>query len=182
MSPYAMTAATRKILAAVVGAVLLLPAVGAGAAGYGGQEHVKLLDGPTLEITATLDPGEPTSTLYAYNISYFTRDSQTWASFVVDNGSVLPGQRALLKLQVLRDQEVRLRNGGREHRPTVELRYCLGSRSYQSRVSLLPRSGYTPSLVLGQNALTGLGSIDPTRKFTVEPTCPKPAAAAPDQP
>jgi hypothetical protein len=145
---------------------------------YGTQEHVGIIEAG-IDIPAILDPNAPTSLLYAYGISFFTgSDGNTWADFVVDSGSVLPGQRAHLKAPVLKDLKLHVKNGARAHRPMVDFSYCLGNRMLHSQVELIPRTGYTPSLLLGADSLKDIGQVQPGRQFTVEPSCPKPGAGA----
>lgn len=145
----------------------------AGAASYGGQEHVRLIDGDRLEIVAQLDARAPRSLLYAYDIHYANgSDGKPVASFTVDAGSVLPGDRATITRPVLHDMKLNLKNGARAHRPMVNLRYCLGDRVLSTDVELIPRTGYLPSLLLGADALAEVGSVDPQKKFTVDSECP----------
>lgn len=143
----------------------------------GRLERVEIEDRTPIVVTAQLDSQLKRTTLYALDIKYFNRDSQTWARFTVDNGDVLPGQRVTLARRVLRDRKIRLSNGGIEHRPQVALALCLGHRRLQAEVELRERQGYTPPLVLGVAELARLPHVNPAREYTVDPACAPPATA-----
>jgi hypothetical protein len=161
-----------------IGALVLglLPSwAGAAQTPLGRLERVRLED-PPIVVTAQLDAGFERTTLYALDIKYFDRDGQTWVRFTVDNGDVLPGQRASFARRVLRDQQIRLRNGGIEHRPQVALALCLGQRRLQADVELRQRQGYAAPLVLGRAELAQLPPVDPARQYTLDPDCAAPDA------
>ncbi|MDI3260894.1 MAG: RimK/LysX family protein [Sinobacteraceae bacterium] len=153
-------------------------AFAAAPAPLGRLERVEIEDATPIVVTAQLDGRLERTTLYALDIKYFSRDGQTWVRFTVDNGDVLPGQRVTLSRRVLRDQQIRLRNGGIEHRPLVALDLCLGQRRLPAEVDLRERQGYTPPLVLGPAELARLPGVDPARQYTSDPACAPPTAAA----
>ncbi|MBX6420614.1 MAG: ATP-dependent zinc protease [Nevskia sp.] len=153
-------------------------AFAAAPAPLGRLERVEIEDATPIVVTAQLDGRLERTTLYALDIKYFTRDGQTWVRFTVDNGDVLPGQRVSLSRRVLRDQEIRLRNGGIEHRPLVALDLCLGQRRLHTEVDLRKRQGFTPPLVLGPSELAKLPRIDPARQYTSDPACAPPTTDA----
>lgn len=160
-----MTGARRLLLAA-------LATVGvAQAETYGRLEHVRVVGDFSLEVTARLDPSAAGSSLQAVDVKYFQREGATWVRFTIDNGSVLPGSRITLEKRVLRDERVRQKGGGVEHRPQIELPLCIGDRRLELRLALLERSSYTAPLLIGGSDLAPLGSVDAGRQFMHEPSC-----------
>lgn len=141
---------------------------------YGKLEHVRVGDKPAVEVTAKFDTGADRSSLHAVDVKYFQRDGGTWVRFIVDNGSVLPGNRVTLERPVLKDVKIKQKGGGVEHRPLIELDLCIGERSIKSTLNLSDRTGYTAPLLIGTEDLAILGAVDVTRQFTHEPSC-KPA-------
>jgi hypothetical protein len=144
---------------------------------YGGQEHVRIGDSPAIQITADLDSAARQSLVYATGISYFTKEGDLWVSFVLDNGSVLPGSRTTLKRKVLKDQHVRERGGGVGHEPLVAIDVCIGSVTLPIQVVVKRRSGYLSPLRLGRQDIERLGGVDPSLKFTAPPECASPSPA-----
>jgi hypothetical protein len=145
---------------------------------YGAQEHVRIGDSPAIQITADLDAAARQSLVYATGISYFMKEGDLWVSFVLDNGSVLPGNRTMLKRKVLKDQHVRERGGGVGHVPLVAIDICIGTVTLPIQVAVKPRSGYVSPLRLSRQDIDRLGGVDPSLKFTGPPECAAPAAAA----
>ena len=152
---------------------------------YGRSERVRIGDSPAIQIVARLDDAVKTSSLYASSTSYFTKDGDLWVSFVIDNGSVLPGNRTAIQRKVLKDQRVRARGGGIGHQPLVAVDICVGNTTLPLYVTLLPRSGYTAPLRIGHDDIARIGGVDPTREFTTEPGCvapePDKQATAPER-
>lgn len=157
-----------RMLAVVVSIVAALPAA---ADTYGQLEHVKVMSTTPIEITAKLDPGADHSSLRTDDLKYFQRDGDTWARFVIDNGSVLRGNRVTLERRIIKDVKVPQRGGGVEHQPLVALELCIGNRSFTSTLNVSDRRGYTAPLVLGAGDLSQIGAVDDTRQFTQEPAC-----------
>lgn len=138
---------------------------------YGRLEHVRVVADFTIEVTARLEPSAPGSTLQAVDVKYFQREGGTWVRFTIDNGSVLPGSRITLEKRVLRDERVRQKGGGVEHRPQIELPLCIGDRRLDVRLALLERSSYTAPLLIGASEIAQLGAVDAGRQFMHEPSC-----------
>jgi len=138
---------------------------------YGRQEHVRVVGPTPVEVIAALEPGAEYSILNAVGIKYYQHESATWVRFTVDNGSVLPGNRAVLERPVLKDYKVHQRDGGYEHQPEVSIELCLGVQNFTTAVRLVERQGYTAPLLLAQPDLAHLGSVDKQRQFTQEPRC-----------
>lgn len=159
-------------------AAMLLSVAAAQADTYGRQERVRVMSAPPIEVVAKLDTGADRSALNAVDVKYFLRDGDTWARFVIDNGSVLPGNRVTVERLVLKDVKVRQRGGGIEHRPVVALEFCVGDRLLKSELNLSDRTGYTAPLLIGRSDLEKLGSVDVSREFTHDAMC-KPADAVP---
>jgi hypothetical protein len=138
---------------------------------YGKQERVRMMSTPPIEVVAQLDSGAERSSLHAIDVKYFINDGDTWARFIIDSGSVLPGNRVQVQRPVIRDAKTAQSGGGLEHHPVVEMDICVGNRLLKAELNLSDRNSYTAPLVIGKTELAKLGSVDPSRKFTHNATC-----------
>lgn len=149
----------------------------------GHAEKVAVFDGnKSVEVIGNLEAKEARSTLYVADMKYFIREGDQWVNFIVDNGHVLSHERLTLERKVLRDEHVKERGGGFQHRPWVEVTLCVGKHSLPVQVALADRSTYTAQLKLGAADIDKIGRVDPTLQYTAQPDCaaptPPPSAAA----
>lgn len=144
---------------------------------FGRLEHVRVYSAySTVDLIAKLDTGAERSALGVDDLKYFLREGETWVRFTLDNGSVLPGNRMTLERPVIEDVRIKLKGGGREHRPLVELTLCIADQQFKTEVSLSDRTDYTAPMQIGLPELRKLGSVDVAHQFTHEPSCAPPAA------
>jgi hypothetical protein len=142
----------------------------------GHAEKVAVMDGAkSLEIVGNLDGKEANSTLYVADMKYFVHDGDMWVSFTVDNGHVTSHEHLALQRQVMRDEHLKERGGGIQHRPWINLDLCIGKHSLPVLIALADRNAYTAQLKLGATDIDKIGRVDPALQFTVQPDCPPPA-------
>lgn len=147
---------------------------------YGRIEHARVDNsGTPIEIDAQMDAAGPNTVLHALNIKYASGEGGMYVHFTLDNGHVMPGKEVNLVLPVLKDQHIRDRNGGTEHHPLVQMQFCIGDRAFGTDVVLEPITTFTPPLELSKADAAQFGTLEPTKKFTGDPSCapPKPPAA-----
>lgn len=169
-----------KISAILVLLLWASASTAANATRFGLREHVRILGNHPIEVTAVLDAKATHAVLKVESLKYVLHGNGTWVRFVVDSGNVITLQQARLDKPILRDHEVRMRDGGVRHEPVVALDICIGSQHLTVPFVLRIRQHYTPPMVLGAAQIARLGTIDPKAKFLHEPYCPTkiPAQAA----
>ena len=61
--------------------------------------------------------------------------------------------------------------GINQTRPVVALEICVGGHRMETEVSLIDRSEFNYSLLLGRSALSGFALVDPGNVFLGQPGC-----------
>lgn len=149
---------------------------------YGQVEHAQVRVSPAIEIQAQLTGGGDVTTLAVNDIKYASGEGGVFVHFTIDNGYVMTGRTVSVALPVLKDQHLKDRNGGVEHRPIVSMSFCIGDHAFTTTVVLINRENFTPPLLLGKADAAQFGAIDPLKKNTGDPNCapatPPPAATA----
>lgn len=119
-----------------------------------------------------MDTGALTSSMQAEHVERFERDGEEWVRFTIE----VEGQRR--EEEVEREFERPLyRNviiigaGGRERRPVVLLKLCIGGTVYEQQFSLEDRDNMTYPVLIGRRTIQRLGLVDVTRTFLHEPCC-----------
>jgi hypothetical protein len=154
--------------------------------GYGRIEWASVQGAPPIEIQAQLDGTADYTVLSAQDIKYASGEGGMYVHFTIDDGEVMPGNEISLSLPIIKDQHQRDRNGAVDHRPVVSMGFCIGDRAFTTSVTLVPRTSYTPPLVLSKTDAAQITPMDPQKKLTRHPECkePEPNAqpAAPAEP
>jgi hypothetical protein len=138
---------------------------------YGRIERAFVQTGPGIEIPAQLDGGGDISVLKVHDIKYAHGEGGMFVHFTIDNGRVVSGRTVNDDLPVLQDQHKRERLGGVEHRPVVQMAFCIGDRAFTTSVALENRDDYNPPLLLSKADAAQFGAIDAQKKNTIDPTC-----------
>jgi len=141
---------------------------------YGHLERAVVVGSPSIEIEAQLSGGGDTTVLLVNDIKYASGEGGMMVHFTIDNGEVMPGRTLNLALPVLQDQHVRDRDGSVVHHPIVAMNFCIGTHAFGSNVTLEPRTGYTPPLVLSKADAAQFGPTDPLKKNTGDANCAAP--------
>ena len=127
--------------------------------------------GPNIEVPAQLDGGSDITVLKVSDINYAHGEGGMFVQFTVDNGRVVSGRTVKEDLPVLQDQHKRERTGGVEHRPIVQMGFCIGDHAFTTTVALENREDYNPPLLLSKADAAQFGAVDPQKKNTGDPTC-----------
>jgi hypothetical protein len=133
----------------------------------GWVENVKVYPGGVM-IKAKIDSGAKTSSLDCECITPFKRDGKDWLSFAVKNHK---GEIVRLEKPVTRVAHIKRHFGKEQVRYVVKLGICLGSVYREAEVTLVDRTGFNYSLLVGRNFLKGEFLIDPSATFVNKPDC-----------
>lgn len=172
-----------RILSQLAVLVLLVPNTNAEVAArdliiLGWAEPVYLPD-PGFGLEAKLDSGAETSSLDARIIKKFRQQGKRWVRFGVSDPD--SGEEFVLVRERIRTIGVVQHDGGNQVRPTVMMQVCIADRLLDIEVSLVDRSEFSYSLLLGRRALASFALIDPGNTFLTDPQC-KMTAPDPDKP
>jgi hypothetical protein len=144
----------------------------------GWAEPVYLPD-PGFGLQAKLDSGAETSSLDARIIKKFRQHGKRWVRFGLSDPD--SGEESVLVRERIRTIGVVQHDGSNQVRPTVMMQVCIADRLLDVEVSLVDRSEFSYSLLLGRRALASFALIDPGNTFLTDPQC-KITAPDPDQP
>lgn len=133
----------------------------------GWAERARIFPG-NLAVQAKLDTGANTSSLNAPDYKVFERDGKTWVRFTVLNRA---GAHREYELEVVRMSKVKNLRGPISVRPVIHLEVCVGTIRKVAELNLSRRKNFIYKLLLGRRFLSGIITVDPSRKFTTEPDC-----------
>jgi hypothetical protein len=133
----------------------------------GWVENVRVYPGG-ITVKAKLDTGAKTSSLDCECITPFKRDGKDWLSFSIKNHQ---GNIVRLEKPVTRIARIKRHFGKEQKRYVVKLGICLGSVYREAEVTLVDRSGFNYSLLVGRNFLKDDFLIDPSTSFLNQPEC-----------
>tara|TARA_A100001391_G_scaffold44533_1_gene25975 strand:+ start:3868 stop:4434 length:567 start_codon:yes stop_codon:yes gene_type:complete len=125
-----------------------------------------------VEMKAKLDSGALTSSMQATDIENFTKDGEDWVRFTVDVEDADSGKKVERRYEkpLFRDLTVR-GAGGKDERPVVLMKICMGDTVYEEQFSLRDRSEMLYPVLLGRRTIQHLGLLDVTSTFQNPPTC-----------
>lgn len=170
----------------------LMPAVVAGAmaaAAYAGDAPVNEVFGWVqkaaiepwgVEIKAKLDTGALTSSIHATDVERYERNGDEWVRYVVEVEDENRDETVSRRYEkpVFRNVVVR-GAGGKERRPVVLMRICMGGKIYEEQFSLRDRDNMLYPMLIGRRTIQHLGLVDVTRTFTHRPACDEEAPVFP---
>lgn len=125
-----------------------------------------------IEVKTKLDSGALTSSMHAEDIERFKRDDEEWVRFTIDLEDEDSGEKITERIErpLLRDLAVR-GAGGKDVRPVVLMKICMGETIYEEQFSLRDRAGMLYPVLLGRRTIQHLGEVDVTRTFLQDPAC-----------
>ena len=119
-----------------------------------------------------LDTGALTSSMHAEDIEYFERDGDEWVRFDLDLEDIERDKLVKSRIERKLHRELTVRGaGGKEDRPVVLMKVCIGERLLEEQFSLRDRDEMHYPVLLGRRTLEKLGPVDSARTFTIEPSC-----------
>ncbi len=122
-----------------------------------------------IKLRAKLDTGAKTSSLHALDIHHFKQDGVPWVRFHTeakkDNDRI-----ENIELPVKREVKIKSHHNGFSIRPVVELEFCLNGQHYKSEFSLVDRSNFNYSVLLGRRVLKQGILVDASSTFLLSTT------------
>ena len=113
-------------------------------------------------IKARVDSGAKTSSIHAFNIQSFRRDSETWVSFEVH--PLQNNRRTVVRceLKVVDKRVVKSSSGTTETRYVVNTTMKLGENKWNIELTLSNRDSMGFRMLLGREAMNGRLIVDPS--------------------
>lgn len=140
----------------------------------GWLERVRILPADIL-VRAKLDTGAKTSSVHAEDIERFEREGGKWVRYTLVLKETrtkvhrVPGESPIVRRVYIKEHESRP-----DHRPVIELDFCLDGERHRAQFSLVDRSVFLYSVLLGRDFLAGSYVVDPDATFlTGEPCDPE---------
>lgn len=134
-------------------------------------ERVRIYPGEMV-LEAKMDTGADNSSLNTKAIKRFKRNGQRWVAFEVVNKD---GQSVTLERELVRVAKIKRPGEESQKRPVVMLGICLGDLYREVQVTLVDRSRFRYAMIVGRSFLAGAALVDPSKKFTVDPSCKSPS-------
>ncbi len=148
-----------------------LPSLAADGTPLGWVERGKVLP-EEVTVKFKLDTGALTSSMHAEDIEYFERDGDEWVRFDLDLEDIERDKLVKSRIERKLHRELTVRGaGGKEDRPVVLMKVCIGDRLLEEQFSLRDRNEMHYPVLLGRRTLEKLGPVDSARTFTTEPSC-----------
>ncbi|HCG39696.1 MAG TPA: ATP-dependent zinc protease [Pseudomonas sp.] len=148
-----------------------LPSLAADGTPLGWVERGKVLP-EEVTVKFKLDTGALTSSMHAEDIEYFERDGDEWVRFDLDLKDIERDKLVKSRIERKLHRELTVRGaGGKEDRPVVLMKVCIGDRLLEEQFSLRDRDEMHYPVLLGRRTLEKLGPVDSARTFTIEPSC-----------
>lgn len=167
----------KRIKAALLPAFASLGLASFGAQADGAPHALGWIEKTTIEpwgteVKAKLDTGALTSSMHAENIEQYENDGETWVRFTVEVEDEASGDVVEQRFErpLYRDLTVR-GAGGKEDRPVVLMKLCIGQTIYEEQFSLEDRDDMLYPVLLGRRTIQDLGPVDVTETFTRDPEC-----------
>lgn len=137
----------------------------------GWVERIMMLPGEEVAL-AKLDTGAKTSSIHAEDIERFEQQGEAWVRYtlVLKESKTrvhrLPRESRVVRKVYIKDHEKRP-----DARPVVELEFCMDGRRHRARFSLVDRSAFLYSVLLGREFLAGAFVVDPDATFLIGSSC-----------
>ncbi len=123
-------------------------------------------------VKAKLDSGALTSSLDAREIETFEREGEEWVRFRLKLEDVESEKVFSERLELPLYRDLRVRGaGGRDARPVVLMKVCMGDTVYEEQFSLRDRGEMLYPLLLGRRTISHLGLLDVRETFLQAPAC-----------
>ena len=119
-------------------------------------------------IKAKIDTGADSSSLDCECITPYERDGEQWVRFSVTD---INDQTVSFEKKVVRTTRVKRHFGEVQKRMVVRMGICIGDQYGETDVSLVDRSGFNYSMLIGRKYLKNKFIVDPDETFLSHPKC-----------
>ena len=129
----------------------------------GWREWISLPDLDVDKISAKVDTGANTSSLYATHIKVIECDGKEFAKFRVTYGK--PGDRrfSTTMAPLVGFRKVRSSSGETEERPVIKTSICIMDQCWKSEITLTSRQSMQYPMLLGRACLRKRFIVDPSK-------------------
>jgi hypothetical protein len=119
-------------------------------------------------IKAKIDTGADSSSLHCECITPYERDGEQWVKFTITD---IDDQSVSYEKKIVRRTKVKRHFGEVQERIVVRMGICIGEQYGETDVSLVDRSGFNYSLLIGRKYLKDKFIVDPGETFLSSPQC-----------
>jgi hypothetical protein len=119
-------------------------------------------------VKAKIDTGADSSSLHCECITPYERDGEQWVRFTITD---IDDQSVSYEKKILRRTKVKRHFGEVQERIVVRMGICIGDQYGETDVSLVDRSGFNYSLLIGRKYLKDKFIVDPGETFLSSPQC-----------
>jgi hypothetical protein len=119
-------------------------------------------------VKAKIDTGADSSSLHCECITPYERDGEQWVRFTITD---INDQSVSYEKKILRRTKVKRHFGEVQERIVVRMGICIGDQYGETDVSLVDRSGFNYSLLIGRKYLKDKFIVDPGETFMSSPQC-----------
>ena len=135
----------------------------------GWVEHVTLYPGKgEITLKAKVDTGAKSSSLHCNCITPIKQNGQEWVSFSVENDK---GEIVKIQKPVRRVASIKRHFGKEQRRYVIRLGVCMGSVFRETDVTLVDRTGFNYSMLIGRRFMEDHFLVNPGKKFLNPPSC-----------
>ena len=131
----------------------------------GWREWISLPDLGVDKISAKIDTGANTSSLYATHIKVIEKNGKEYALFRITYGK--PGHRKFSTAQapLVGFRKVKSSSGETEERPVINTSICIMGQCWKSEITLTSRQSMQFPMLLGRACLRRRFVVDPSRAY-----------------
>jgi hypothetical protein len=129
----------------------------------GWREWISLPDLGVDKISAKVDTGAHTSSLYATHIKVFERDGKEFTKFRVTYGKTGKRKFATAEAPLVGFRKIKSSSGETEERPVIKTSLCIMGQCWQSEITLTSRQSMQFPMLLGRACLKKRFIVDPSR-------------------
>ena len=129
----------------------------------GWREWISLPDLEVDKISAKVDTGANTSSLYATHIKVFERDGKEYAKFRVTYGKQGKRKFKTAEAPLVGFRKVKSSSGDAEERPVIKTSICIMGQCWKSEITLTSRQSMQFPMLLGRACLKKRFVVDPSR-------------------
>jgi hypothetical protein len=119
-------------------------------------------------VKAKIDTGADSSSLHCECITPYERDGDQWVRFTITD---IDDKSVSYEKKIIRTTKVKRHFGNVQERIVVRMGICIGDQYGETDVSLVDRSGFNYSMLIGRKYLKDKFMVDPGETFMSSPKC-----------